>query len=87
MVPVSALSTLLPRILGGPVTFHDSSRRLFVGGVAVHFTAQMGKTDPPSLIINFSNPVNPMISTEPGKLVMIFTRDPLVAPWDSVAQF
>lgn len=80
MVPVSALSILLPRILGGPVTFHDSSRRLFVGGVAVHFTAQMGKTDPPSLIINFSNPVNPMISTEPGKLVMIFTRDPLVAP-------
>ena len=80
MVPVSALSTLLPRILGGPVTFHESSRRLFIGGVAVHFTAQMGKTDPPSLIMNFSTPVNPMISTEPGKLVMIFTRDPLVAP-------
>ena len=80
LVPVSALSTLLPRILGGPVTFHESSRRLFIGGAAVHFTAQIGKTDPPSLIMNFSTPVNPMISTEPGKLVMIFTRDPLVAP-------
>jgi N-acetylmuramoyl-L-alanine amidase len=80
LVPVSALSTLLARILGGPVTFHETSRRLFIGGVAVHFTAQMGKTDPPSLIMNFSSPVNPMISTEPGKLVMIFTRDPLVAP-------
>ena len=80
LVPVSALSVLLPRILGGPVDFHETARRVFIGGVAVHFTAQMGKSNPPSLVMNFSASVNPMISTEPGKLVMAFTRDPLVPP-------
>jgi N-acetylmuramoyl-L-alanine amidase len=80
LVPLSSLSTLLPRILGGPVTYHDLSRRLFIGSVAVHFTAQVSKTNPPRLIMNFSAPVNPMIATEPGKLRMVFTREPLLPP-------
>lgn len=80
LVPLSSLSTLLPRILGGPVTYHDLSRRLFIGSAAVHFTAQVSKTNPPKLIMNFSAPVNPMIATEPGKLRMVFTRDPLLPP-------
>jgi N-acetylmuramoyl-L-alanine amidase len=29
--------------------------------------------------VNFSAPVNPLISTEPGKLKMTFTRDPVVS--------
>jgi N-acetylmuramoyl-L-alanine amidase len=80
LVPVSALSMVLPRILGGPVSVHESARRVFIGAVSVHFTAQMGKSEPPTLVMNFSAPVNPTISTEPGKLVMAFTRDPLVPP-------
>jgi N-acetylmuramoyl-L-alanine amidase len=80
LVSLSSLSSLLPRILGGPVTFHEASRRLFIGTVAVHFTAQIAKLDPPTLVMNFSAPVNPMISTEPSKVLMAFTRDPLVAP-------
>lgn len=80
LVPLAALSTLLPRILGGPVTFHETSRRLFVGNVAVHFTAQIAKTTPPALVMDFTSPVNPMIATEPGKLRMVFTHEPLVPP-------
>jgi len=34
LVPLSCLGTLMPRILGGPVTFNQNSRRLFVGNVA-----------------------------------------------------
>src|SRR5579863_4011031 len=34
LVPVSALTLLLPRILGGPVTFHEDASRLFIGSVA-----------------------------------------------------
>lgn len=78
LVPVSSLVTLLPRFLGGPVTFHQEARRLFVGDVAVHFTAQVVKLNPPALVLNFSSPVNPSISTEPGKLRMVFTHEPLV---------
>jgi len=80
LVPVACLGILLPRILGGPVTFHESARRLFIGNVAVHFTAQVSKTNPPQLAMNFTSPVNPTIATEPGKLRMVFTHEPLLAP-------
>jgi len=87
LVPLSCLGTLLPRILGGPVTFNSNSRRLFIGNVAVHFTAQVTTTTPPKLVINFTAPVNPMIATEPGKLRMVFTHEALVAPGSQVLTF
>jgi N-acetylmuramoyl-L-alanine amidase len=87
LVPLSCLGTLLPRILGGPVTFNPNSRRLLIGNVAVHFTAQVSKTTPPKLAINFTAPVNPMIATEPGRLRMVFTHEAVVAPGSSVLTF
>ena len=80
LVPLADLSSLLSRILGGPVTFNPRARRLFVGSVAIHFTAQVSGSTPPKLIMNFSSPVNPAIATEPGKLLMTFSHDPVVAP-------
>ena len=80
LVPVSSLAGLMSKILGGPVTLHESARRVFIGSVAIHFTAQMSKAAQPTLVMNFTAPVNPMIATEPGRLVMTFARDPLVAP-------
>jgi N-acetylmuramoyl-L-alanine amidase len=80
LVPLSSLGSLLSRILNGPVTFHEASRRIFIGSVAVHFTAQIAKRSPPTLVMHFTSPVNPMIATEPGKLHMIFSHEPLVAP-------
>jgi N-acetylmuramoyl-L-alanine amidase len=87
LVPLSCLGTLLPRILGGPVTFNQNSRRLFVGNVGVHFTAQVSKTTPPKLVVNFTAPVNPMIATEPGQLRMVFTREAVVAPGSQALTF
>jgi len=48
--------------------------------VITHVTAQIDSTNPARLVLNFTGPVNPTISTEPGKLHMVFTRDPLVSP-------
>jgi N-acetylmuramoyl-L-alanine amidase len=87
LVPVSSLPSLLQRFLGGPVNFHEASRRLFIGNVGVHFTAQVNKTNPPTLVMNFTSPVNPMIATEPGKLRMVFTREPLVPPGSQTLTF
>jgi N-acetylmuramoyl-L-alanine amidase len=87
LVPLSCLGTLMPRILGGPVTFNQNSRRLFVGNVAVHFTAQVSKTTPPKLVMNFTAPVNPMIATEPGKLRMAFNHEAVVAPGSQALTF
>jgi N-acetylmuramoyl-L-alanine amidase len=80
LVPVSALNVLLPKILGGPVTVHEESERLFIGNIATHFTASLAAGNPPRLVFNFTAPVNPSVSTEPGSLRLAFTRDPLVAP-------
>jgi N-acetylmuramoyl-L-alanine amidase len=80
LVPVSSLPSLLPRFLGGPVTLHEDSSRLFIGSVATHFTAALSGDNPPRLVFHFSAPVNPMIATEPGALRMTFSREPVVAP-------
>jgi N-acetylmuramoyl-L-alanine amidase len=87
LVPLGSLDTLLPLILGGPVTLHEASRRLYVGSVAVHFTAQIADNSPPTLVMNFTSPVNPRIATEPGKVQMLFTREPLVPPGSTTLTF
>jgi N-acetylmuramoyl-L-alanine amidase len=87
LVPLSSLPALMQRFLGAPVNFHEGSRRLFIGNAAVHFTAQVNRTNPPTLIMNFTSPVNPMIATEPGKLRMVFTREPLVPPGSQTLTF
>jgi len=87
LVPVGSLSSLLPRILGGPVTLHEDSGRLFIGSVATHFTASLAGDNTPRLIFNFTSPVNPSISTEPGALHMTFSREPVVAPASPILTF
>ncbi len=87
LVPLSSLGQLFSEILGGPVTFHEASRRVFIGNAAVHFTAQMSKQIPPTLVMTFTAPVNPMIATEPGKLHMIFNHEPVVAPGSPALTF
>src|SRR3984893_2514999 len=87
LVPLSSLPTLMQRFLNVPVNFHESSRRLFIGNVAVHFTAQVNKSNPPALVMTFTSPVNPMIATEPGQLRMVFTHEPLVPPGSQTLTF
>jgi N-acetylmuramoyl-L-alanine amidase len=87
LVPLSSLSILLPKFLGGPVTFYETSRRLFVGDVAVHFTAQINQGLTQALVMNFTSPVNPAISTEPGRLHMVFNHEPLVPPGSQTLTF
>jgi len=80
LVPIPSLSGILPRIIDTPVSLNETSRRLFIGNVATHFTAQLNRTNPERLVMNFTAPVNPTIATEPGRLRMVFHREPLVAP-------
>jgi N-acetylmuramoyl-L-alanine amidase len=80
LVPLNSLAALLPRFLGTPVNFRESARRLFVGVVGIQPSFRLDASNPPRLALNFTAPVNPTISTEPGKLRMIFKRDPVVSP-------
>jgi len=85
IVPVSSLSSLLPRFLGGPVTLHEESGRLFIGSAATHFTASLSGEN--RLVFNFTAPVNPTIATEAGTLRMTFSRDPVVGPASTTLTF
>jgi N-acetylmuramoyl-L-alanine amidase len=78
LVPLPSLTSLLPRFLGGPVTLHEDSGRLFIGNIATHFTASLSADN--RLVFNFTAPVNPTVATEPGALRMTFSREPLVSP-------
>lgn len=76
LVPLRALPAILGLMLDTKTEYHEAARRLFLGGAATHFTSDLREG---GLSLNFSAPVNPLISTEPGKLKMTFTRDPVVA--------
>jgi N-acetylmuramoyl-L-alanine amidase len=76
-IPLHSLPVLLSRLLDARVDFHTASRRIFVGHVATRFTVEAKKGE--GMVLSFSEPVNPTISTEPGKLRMTFTQDPIVS--------
>ena len=87
LVPIASLGSLLPRFLGGPVTLHEGSGRLFIGNVATHFTASVAPDNPSHLIFHFSAPVNPSVATEAGKLRLTFNHEPLTAPASPMLTF
>ncbi len=86
-VPLSSLATLLPRFLGTSVNFHEAARRLFIGDVGIQPSFRLDSSTPPKLALTFSAPVNPTISTEPGKLQMVFKHDPVVSPGSQSISF
>ena len=87
LVPLASLNALLPRFLGTSANFHESARRLFVGDGGIQISFQLDASNPSRLALNFSAPVNPTISTEPGKLRMAFKRDPVVSPGSQLISF
>jgi N-acetylmuramoyl-L-alanine amidase len=87
LVPLSSLSGFLPRFLGTAVNYRESARRLFVGDVGIQISFQLDASNPSRLALNFSAPVNPTISTEPGKLRMLFKRDAVVSPGSQSISF
>ena len=87
LVPLASLNSLLPRFLGGPANLHEESARLFIGNVATHFTASVASDDPSRLVFQFTAPVNPSVATEPGRLHLTFSHEPVTAPASSTLTF
>ena len=87
LVPLASLGGLMPRFLGGPVNFHETGRRLFIGDVGTQLSFHLESGAQPRLLLNFSAPVNPTVSTEPGRLRMVFKRDPIVSPGSQSISF
>ncbi|HYX68320.1 MAG TPA: N-acetylmuramoyl-L-alanine amidase [Terriglobales bacterium] len=79
LIPFAAAPAVLAHFLGTHVDYHPVSRRLMIGVADVSFTAELRKSDPSALVLSFSAPVNPSISTGAGALRMVFTHDPVVS--------
>ncbi len=86
-IALDSLVTLLPQFLGTPVTFHSTARRLFIQQNGTTYSTELTNTVPVKLVLNFSNPVNPTIHTESGKLSMLFLRDPVIASGQPTVHF
>ena len=76
-IPLHSLPVLLSRLLDTRVDYHTASRRIFVARAGTRFTVEDKKGE--GMVLSFSEPVNPTISTEPGKLRMTFDHDPVVS--------
>ncbi|MFZ3342440.1 MAG: N-acetylmuramoyl-L-alanine amidase [Terriglobales bacterium] len=87
LVPLASLGGLLPRFLGTPVNFHEGGRRLFIGNVGIQPSFLLEPGAQPRLVVNFSAPVNPTVSTEPGRLRMVFKHDPVLSPASQQTSF
>jgi N-acetylmuramoyl-L-alanine amidase len=79
LVPLHSFALVLSRLVAATVEVREPARRVFIGGAATQFTAELQPAGP-KLVLHFSAPVNPAISTEPGRLRMVFAREPVVAP-------
>src|SRR3954466_14494625 len=75
LLPLHSLPFVLTALTDTRFDFHENSRRMFLGNYGNTFKAQATKSDTPAVVFEFSAPVNPSISTEPGKLRMVFSHD------------
>ena len=78
-IPLHTVPQFLSRVLGVACDLHEGSRRLLVSSAAIHFSAELRKGETPALVLTFTAPVNPAISTEPGRLRLSFARDAVVS--------
>jgi N-acetylmuramoyl-L-alanine amidase len=78
-VPVNSTSVLMLQFAHEGASLRENSRRLFVGDVFTTYSADIPKGSPNKLELHFSAPVNPSISTEPGRVRLTFNNEPLVA--------
>jgi N-acetylmuramoyl-L-alanine amidase len=77
-VPVSSTPVLMIQLTHQSTNLRENSRRLFIGDVSTTYTTEVAKSTPNKLVLHFSSPVNPTVSTEPGHVRLTFNREPLI---------
>src|SRR5262249_37913703 len=73
--PLHSVPFIISDLTDLKLDFHENSRRFFIGEAGNGFRAELKKNDPASVTFTFNFAVNPSISTEPGRLHMLFARD------------
>jgi N-acetylmuramoyl-L-alanine amidase len=87
LVPVRMLPQLLGQFCPGrPLSWHEPSRRLFLDQAEIHYNAEIKSGTTEQLVIAFSSPVNPAVSTEAGKMQLVFRHEALLPSGSSQVQ-
>ena len=79
LVPLASLAPLLQSLLRETVHYHPSGSRMFIAAAANQYTTQIDAANPPRVVFNFAAPVSPNIANEPGRMQIVFQRDPVIA--------
>jgi len=79
LVPLASLAPLLQAMLRENVRYHPAGSRIFLAGAANPYSTQVVAANPPRVVFNFTAPVSPNIANEPGKMQIVFPRDPVIA--------
>ena len=79
LVPLNASFSILSSLLHKNVDFHPAGRRIFIDNAGIRLTTELKKGDRSSLVLNFSQPVNPSIHQEGNKSRLVFKREPLIS--------
>jgi N-acetylmuramoyl-L-alanine amidase len=78
LIPLQSLVEVLSRLVPGTLEQREPAHRLLIGGASTEFKTDFQSLGP-RLVLRFSAPVNPSISAEPGRLRLVFSREPVVA--------
>ncbi len=84
LVPLNSSFSILSSLLHKNVDFHPAGRRIFIDNAGVRFTSELKKAERSSLVLLFSQPVNPSVHQEGNKSRLVFKREPLLS--DLVSQ-
>ena len=79
MLPLHGIGGVLIPLLGSDLVFHETSRRLFLGGTAEPVSTELRKGAPSTLALHFSAAVSPNINSDGNSLKLFFTRDPVIS--------
>jgi N-acetylmuramoyl-L-alanine amidase len=79
LVPLNASFSILSSLLHKNIDFHPAGRRIFVDNAGIHFTSELKKGEKSSLLLNFSQPVNPSVNQEGNKSKLVFKREPIIS--------
>ena len=77
-VSVGSAPLIMLQVTHQSTLLRANSRRLFVGDLSTTYSEEMAKSSPNKLVLHFSAPVNPGVSTEPGRVRLTFQNEPVL---------
>ncbi len=85
-IPIEALQDVVAQLAGVQTQMHLASRHLYLNGAGTQFSVDL-RRNPTRLVLTFSNPVTPSITSEGTSLRIAFNRDPVFSPGNDAVEF